>query len=195
MGRGQSANLSHEEEANANQDQQNANSAFQNAQKSLGDYSSQLSKFMDYGRSTYGQGGEFAADQNTIANTTAAAGTKSVAGDLALNRLRTGENSASYAPALATAKSNAEQNLTSQLAGADASRLDKLTAINQYGVQASSLPATVQAGLYGTSLGGSNSAFGNANSASAASPSFFDAFGQDLVSGAGAALGAYAAKA
>ena len=185
MGRSQSAKISQQSENNANQNQGNAQNAIAAANASLGDYSSNLNRFMNFGRSTYGQGGEYAADQNAIANTTASAGAKSVAGDLALNKLRTGQNTASYAPAIATAKSNAEQGVTSQLANADASRLDKLTALNQYGVQASSLPASIQAGLYGTSLGGSNAAMGTAANASAASPGFFDVFGQDLASAAG----------
>jgi hypothetical protein len=192
MGRTQSSQISQTSENNAQQDQGNAQGALAATNKALTDYSSNLSKYMDTGRATYGQSGEFAADQNTIGSTTAAAGTKSVAGDLALNSMRTGQNTAGYAPAVATAKSNAEQNLTSQLATADQSRLSNLNAVNQFGVTASALPAQVQAGMYGTSLGGSNSAMGTASSASTASPGFLDVFGQDLAAGAGAAAGAAA---
>jgi hypothetical protein len=171
------------------QNQQNAQTSFNNTNKTLSDYSSNLNQFLDYGRSTYGKSGEFAADQNTLSTGAAAAGTKSVAGDLAMNKLRTGANSASYAPTLATAKSNAEQNLTQQLAGADASRLGQLTAINQYGVSASALPAQIQAQLYGTSLSGANSALGVGQSASAADQSFGDVFGQSLASSLGKEIG------
>ena len=186
MGRSQSAQISQQSEQNSEQNQGNAQEALGATNKSLQDYSSNLNKFMNFGRQTYGANGEYMKDQNAIATTTAAGGANATKGDLALNSMRTGENTASYAPAVAEAQRQNEQGVTSQLANADSSRLDKLTAINQYGVQASSLPASVQAGLYGTSLGGSNAAMGTAASASAASPGFFDVFGQDLAQGAGA---------
>ena len=174
--------------ATSKQNQENAQTSFDNTNSTLKGYSSNLANFMKFGRDTYGQNGEFAADQNTLSSGAAAAGTKSVAGDLALNRLRTGQNSAGYAPALATAKSDAEQNLTQQLAGADTSRLANLTAINKYGVDASALPAQIQASLYGTSIGGANSALGVGQSASAADQSFGDVFGQSVASNLGKTL-------
>lgn len=194
MGRSESAQISKQSAANSAQDQGNAQTAIAATNKSLQDYSSNLKNFMGFGRKTYGQGGEFMKDQNAIANTTAAAGSNAIKGNVALNSMRTGENTAGDAASIAESQRGAERDMTSQLAGADASRLDKLTAINQYGVQASALPASVQSGLYGTSLGGSNQAEGTAASAAQASPGFWDVFGQDVASGAGAALGAYAGK-
>lgn len=190
MGRSESKQISKESEANAQLDQSNAQGALASTNKSLQDYSSNLKNFMDFGRSTYGANGEFMKDQNVLGTTTAAAGSNAIKGSLALNAMRTGANPAGYAGTVAQSQRDADKDLTSQLAGADASRLDKLTAINQYGVQASSLPASIQAGLYGTSLGGGNSAMGTAASASEASPGFFDVFGKDLAAGAGAAAGA-----
>lgn len=173
--------------ANSKSDQTNAQGALTATNDALNNYSSNLSQFMNYGRSTYGQNGEFAADENAISSGAASAGTKSVAGDMALNAMRTGSNTANYAPSLATAKSNAEQNLTTQLAGADQTRLQDLTNINEYGVQASALPAQVQAGLYGTSLSGSNSALGVGQQASSADQSFADTLPGDLTAAIGAA--------
>lgn len=194
MGRSESKQISQQSEANSAQNQGNAQTALTSTNKSLGDYKTSLDSFMKFGRQTYGANGEFMKDQNTLANTTAAAGTTNLKGDLATNALRTGENTAGYAGTAAESQRQSERDLTNQLATADSSRLDKLTAINQYGVQASALPSQVQAGLYGTSLGGSNAAMGTAASAAQASPGFFDVFGQDVAQGAGAALGAYAGK-
>lgn len=191
-GRSESKQISQQSEANSAQNQGNAQTALAATNDSLKKYSTNLDNFMSFGRKTYGSDGEFMKDQNTIANTTAKAGTTNLAGDLAVNKLRTGENSASYAPTVASSINQSEQALTDKLATADASRLDKLTMLNQFGVQASALPASVQSGLYGTSLGGSNAAMGTAASAAQASPGFFDVFGQDLAQGAGAALGSFA---
>lgn len=192
MGRSESKQISQESEQNAQQNQGNAQTALSGTNKSLGDYKSSLDSFMNFGRSTYGANGEYMKDENTLANTTAAAGATNLKGNLAMNAARTGENTAGYADTAAESQRQGERDLTSQLATSDASRLDKLTAINQYGVQASALPSQVQSGLYGTSLGGSNSAMGTAASAAAASPGFFDVFGQDVSQAAGAAIGAYA---
>lgn len=184
MGRSQSNQAFQQSEGQSAQDQANAQSSIAGANKSLTDYSSNLDNFMKFGRDTYGQNGEFARDENTIANTTASAGAKSTAADLALNKLRTGANSASYAPTLASSRNQQEQNLTNQLATADATRLQNLTGINQFGVQASALPAQIQSSLYGTSLSGATGTGGNAVSA-AKYPGFMEEFGQDLAGAAG----------
>lgn len=192
MGRSQSAQISKQAQANSTQDQANAESALGATNDALKQYSTNLNNFMKFGRDTYGQNGEFARDENTIANTTAAAGSRATAADLALNAQRTGANTAGYAGTVASARRQGQQDLTSQLAGADATRLQNLTNINQYGVQASALPAQVQSSLYGTSLSGGNSALGTSAQASAASPGFMDVFGQDLAQvaqGAGSAIG------
>jgi hypothetical protein len=145
---------------------------------------------MRHGRSTYGQNGEFAKDQNAIATTAAGAGSNAVKGDLALNALRTGENTAGYAGTVAESERQNQRDLTSQLAGADATRLQNLTNLNQFGVQASALPAQVQAGLYGT--GTSGSVGQGSNQASAAkTPGFFDQFLPAVVGAAGTAAAGF----
>ena len=152
MGRTESKQVSQQGMAQSSQDHANAQSALASANKSLAKHSSTLDSFMNFGRKTYGEGGEFQKTQNTIANTTAAAGTSGVAGNLALDAMRTGENTSNYAPTVAESARQSSRDLTSTLAGADADRLSRLTAINQFGVQASALPAEVQAGLYGRPL-------------------------------------------
>lgn len=168
--------------ANSEQDQTNAQSALTQTNKALGDYSSNLSKFMQFGRDTYGENGEFMKDQNTLANTTAAAGSNAIKGNLALNAMRTGANTAGYADTVAESQRSADRDLTTQLAGADASRLQNLTNINQFGVTASALPAEVQSQLYGSSLSASNGALGVAANASGNQKSFGDVFGQTFAS-------------
>jgi hypothetical protein len=82
------------------------------------------------------------------------------------------------------------RDLTDRLAGADADRLSRLTAINQYGVQASAVPAEVQASLYGTGTGGSGSQLSTAADA-AKTPSFWDQFLPAIAGGAGAAAAGF----
>lgn len=193
MGRSEQKKVVEQGTAQSAQDQNNAQATLSATNKSLGDYSGKLDSFMKFGRQIYGKNGEFAQDQNTIANTTAAAGTNKIAGDTALNAMRTGENTANAAPALAESTRAASRDLTSQLAGADATRLQQLTGINQYGVQASALPAQVRAGLYGTSIGGASGNLGPAAS-SANQPGFLDQLTGQLISAAGTVGAGFAKK-
>ncbi|MGH8358211.1 MAG: hypothetical protein ACRESF_12015 [Pseudomonas sp.] len=192
MGRSQSQAISDQSKANSAQDQTNAQTALTGTNTALKNYSDNLNNFMKFGRQTYGSNGEFMKDANTIATTGAAAGSKSIQGNAALHAMQTGENTGGYAGAEAESQRQADRDLTGTLATADSTRLQNLTNINQQGVQMSALPAQVQSSLYGTSLGGGNTAMGTAASASAAAPGFLDVFGSDLAQGAGAAIGAYA---
>src|SRR5258708_31524228 len=175
MGRAESKKVANQGMAQSATDQANAQAALGKANSNLAKYSSNLDNFMRFGRKTYGEGGEFIKTQNALANTTAAAGTSGVAGNLALNALRTGENTSGYAPTVAESARQSSRDLTDRLAGADADRLSRLTAINQFGVQASALPAEVQPGLYGTATGGAGSQLSTAADA-AKTPGFWDQF-------------------
>lgn len=180
--------------AQSEQQQKDAQTSFDATNKSLGDYSNKLNNFMKFGRQTYGKNGEFAQDQNTIANTTAAAGSNAIAGNLALNKLRTGENTANNAATVAESQRSADRDLTTQLATADQNRLQQLTSLNQFGVQSSALPAQVQAGLYGTGTGGASS---NLNPAAEAAkmPGFADQLTGELIQGAATVGAGFAAGA
>jgi len=134
-----------------------------------------VDRFLRFGRQTYGANGEFMRDANTLANTTAAAGQTNLTGNLALNALRTGQNTAGYAGTVAESQRQSSRDLTDRLATADANRLQQLTAVNQYGVEASKLPAQVQAGLYGAGTSGSTGQLDAASSA-AKTPGFWDTF-------------------
>jgi hypothetical protein len=190
MGRAESRKAANQGMAQSATDQANAQAALGKANSNLAKYSSNLDSFMRFGRKTYGEGGEFQKTQNALGNTTAAAGTSGVAGNLALDRLRTGDNTANFAPTVAESARQSSRDLTTQLAGADADRLSRLTTINQFGVQASALPAEVQSSLYGTSTGGSGSQLSTAADA-AKTPSFWDQFLPALAGGAGAAAAGF----
>ncbi len=183
MGRGQSTAAFNQSSAQSTQNQNNAQAALGKTNAAVGNYNNQLNNFLRFGRNTYGQNGEFMKDENALATQTAAAGSRAVSGDLAMRAMRTGENTAGYAAADAESRRQAEQALTGQLAKADSDRLQNLTAVNQYGVQASALPAQVYSSLYGSSLGAANSAEGNAVNA-AKTPGFWDTLAPALVGGA-----------
>lgn len=192
MGRSESRQAAQQASAQSAQDQANAQAALTAANKGLQDYSNNLNSFMKFGRQTYGTNGEYMKDQNAIATTAAGAGSNAVKGDLATNALRTGENTAGYGTAVAESERQNQRDLTSTLANADATRLQNLTNINQFGVQASALPAQVQAGLYGTGTSGSTGQ--GANQANAAkTPGFWDTFLPAVVGAAGQ-VGAAAIK-
>jgi hypothetical protein len=186
MGRTESKNVANQGMAQSKQDQANAQTSLTSTNTAVGDYSKNLNNFMKFGRQTYGANGEYMRDQNTLATTTAAAGANNLKSNLALNAMRTGENTGNYADTVAESQRQSSRDLTNQLATADANRLQQLTAINQYGVQASQFPATVQAGLYGTSVGGAGSQL-SAASGAAKTPGFWDTFAPALAQGAGAA--------
>src|SRR5713226_562142 len=184
--RGQAKAVSQQGRTQSAQDQANAQASLAATNKSVGDYNRNLGSFMKFGRATYGPNGEFLRDQNTLANTTAAAGANKIGGDLATNAFRTGENTAGYAGTLAESQREASRNLAAQLAKSDADRLEKLTALEQYGVDASKFPAGVYEALYGTGTSGSAAQLNPAAKA-AAQPSFFQQFGQDIIGAAGGA--------
>jgi hypothetical protein len=188
--RGTSKQVAQQGMAQSSQDQGNAQVALSSTNTSLGKYNDALNNFMRFGRATYGPNGEYMRDTNTLATTTAAAGEKALEGDLALEAGRTGENTAGYAGTVALDKQQNAQAIAAQLAQADQSRLQALTNINQYGVQASALPAEIQAQIYGTSTGGASSNLGPAASA-AAQPSGWDVFGTDLAAAAGGVAQAF----
>src|SRR6266404_9089314 len=78
-GRSEAKQVVNQVTAQSAQQEKNAQASFAGANKSIAEYSGNLDRFMKFGRDVYGQGGEFAKTQNTIANTTAAAGTNKIA--------------------------------------------------------------------------------------------------------------------
>jgi len=185
MGRSESKQAFQQSSSQSAQDQRNAQAALASTNKSVGDYTKNVNNFMRFGRQTFGANGEYMKDQNVLATTAAKAGSDKIGGDLALNAMRTGENTAGYAGTLAESQRQGSRDLTDQLARADANRLSQLTAVNQYGVDAAKFPAQVYGSLYGQGTSGASSEMGNASSA-AKMPGFWDTFAPALAQGAGA---------
>lgn len=190
MGRSESKQAFKQSSAQSREDQANAQSALNSTNSAVAGYNQNLNKFMRFGRQTYGANGEYAKTNNAIATNAAAAGSRAMEGDLALHALQTGENTAGYAPAVASERAQASQNMTNTLAGANADRLNKLASIEQYGVDASKYPSQVYSSLYGTGVSGANGQMSSATDA-AKTPGFWDQMAGDLVKGA-ATVGAAA---
>jgi hypothetical protein len=182
--RAQSKQVANQGMQQSAQNQENAQANLAATNNAVAAQQDATKRFMQFGRKTYGANGEFARTQNTIANTAAAAGSRATEGGLALHALRTGENTAGYATAAGENRRAASRDVTDQLARADSTRLDKLTAIQGIGLDASKFPAGVYSGLYGTSTGGAGSQLSSASNA-AKTPGFWDEFAPALAGAAG----------
>lgn len=169
----------------ANQDQSNAQTDRTAVNNNLQNYDRRLGDYMSWGDKTYGAGGDYMKTMNTVGNDVASAGAKTLGGNLALNKMRTGENTAGYAGTVAESGRESGRELTDFLGKANADRMSKLAGVKQFGVSASALPAQLQASMYGTDMSGANE---NAK---------FQDFGDELMTGligAGGEVGAGFAK-
>lgn len=184
--RGQSKKTAEQSRAQSAEDQATARASLAKTNSALDKYNTNVDNFMKFGRGTYGATGEYMRDANTLANTTAAAGTTSLKGALATNAVQTGENTSGYAGTAAEAEREASRNLTDRLAGADSDRLSKLTAVEGIGLDASKFPAQIQTDIYGKAVGGTGANIGAAADASR-TPGFWDVFAPALAQGAGTA--------
>lgn len=183
MGRSESKQAFQQSQATAAQDQANAQAALGQTNAAVTNYNNNLKNFMRFGRSTYGANGEFAKTTNAQATQAAAAGSRAMEGDLALNRMRTGENTAAYASAVGEERRKASQDMTNTEVNANADRLNKLASIEQTGLQASQFPVGVYQSLYGQGVSGANGQQASATDA-AKTPGFWDQMAGSLVQGA-----------
>lgn len=182
MSRGQSTSTFNTASGENSTDQGNATSAFGNTENAINNYSKNLASFVS--GNPYQAGGEYSRTINPALANTSDAGSNSLAGALQAQSLRTGQNSAA---GLATAKSGAQQNtrdLSTALASADQNRISSEAGYNTTGLNASAVPISANSSLYGTSLGGANSALGTEEGA-AKTPSFWDTVGSGLATGLG----------
>jgi hypothetical protein len=184
MGRSESKAAAKQSSEQSAQDQANAQGALAATNKGLQDYSTGLNKFMSFGRKTYGaerrvhERSKRHRDDCGGRWLECAEGRSGNCNRFAPEKIRLG-----YASTVAEDRRARQRDLTGDLAGADATRLQNLTNINQFGVQASALPSQVQAGLYGTGASASVGQGGNQASA-AKTPGFWDTFLPALVGGA-----------
>ncbi|HEV7523013.1 MAG TPA: hypothetical protein VGP89_18065 [Candidatus Angelobacter sp.] len=186
MSRGDSKKVVNAGLANSATDQANASSAFAGTNKAVGDYSNRLNTFIN--ANPYKAGGEFAQDQSQIAASAADTSSSAIKDKLARDAQTSGENTGGYANNVAEAQRQATRDQATHMAGADATRISAKSAYDKAGLDASALPADLQARLYGTSIQGRNGALGTAGD-SAKQPSFLDSLMPALI-GAGAQVGA-----
>lgn len=168
----------------------NAQSSLGSANTDISDYQDQLAKFVS--GNPYTAGGEYDRTIDSGLANTSDAGANSLAGALQGQSLRTGQNSAA---SLATAKSGAQQNtrdLSSALASAQGNRINSEAGYNQTALGASSTPAQIQSGLYGTSAGAAGGAL-NTQAGASTTPSFWDQVGGQFAKNLGNAPFAAAA--
>jgi hypothetical protein len=186
MGRSESKQVTQQSLDTSKNFQNQANQSFAATQGAIGDYQNRLNNFL--ARNPYTPGGEFQRNQNLINASTADAGNAAMKNTLDLAAQRSGENTAGFANNVAEAQRQTSRDLADQMAKADQARIDKETGIQQFGVQASALPADMQAKLYGTGAGESVGALNPAANA-ARTPGFWDEFGDAFASSLGKGLG------
>ena len=164
----------------------NAQNAEGAAQNDIGDYQSQLAKFVS--GNPYTAGGQYDQTINTGLANTSDAGSNSLKGALQSQALRTGQNSAADA---ATAASGARQNtrdLSNSLATGQQGRINSEAGYNQEALGASAQPAQMESSLYGSAGGQGNQELGTEEGA-AQTPSFWDTLGGTFAGGLGSGLG------
>ena len=183
MGRSESKQAFNDSQAAQQQTAAQAQQALDSTNTAMGDYKNKLNDLMNFGRSTYAPGGEYDRENTLLGTSVSSGGAESSADQLNDYDKRTGNMNAAQMGAAAEeiARGN-RRGLTDFLAGAAQDRMNKQTALEQYGVQASALPADVYSRIYGPATGGRSSALGNETNA-AQTPSFWDTFLPALVSG------------
>jgi hypothetical protein len=189
MGRSESKQAYKDSQAAQQQMAQQAQQALNSANSSLADYNNRLNDFMNFGRTMYAPGGEFDRENTLLGTSVSSGGADSSADQLNDYDKRTGNmNQAQTAAAAEEIARSNRRGLNDFLAAAANDRMNKQTAIEQYGVQASGLPADVYSRIYGTATGGRNSALGTETEA-AKMPGFWDSFGQAFAANFGKSLG------
>jgi hypothetical protein len=185
MSRGDSKKVTNAGLANSAADQANAAASFAGTNKAIGDYSNRLNEFI--GANPYKAGGEFAQDQSQIAASAADTSSSAIRDKLARDAITSGENTGGYANNVAEAQRQATRDQATHMAGADATRIGAKSAYDKAGLDASALPADLQARLYVTSISGANGALGVAGDASK-TPSFLDRLGGSFADTLGKAI-------
>jgi hypothetical protein len=186
MSRGQQSKVVNAGLANSAADQTAASNALTATNADLGDYTNRLNAFA--AANPYQAGGQFAQDQSQIASSAADTSSNAIQDSLARSTAASGENTGGVANNVAEAQRQATRDQATTMANADATRIGNKSAYDGSVLQASSLPADLQSRLYGSAIGGSNSALGVAGGA-AQTPSFLDTLGNSLAKSLGTVSG------
>lgn len=169
----------------------NAQNSYANANADIGDYEDQLSKYA--ASNPYGQGGQYQTTQNQILSNTSDAMAKSAGEALQSQALRTGGNTAGGVAATEQMEEQNNRDLSSNEAQANAQRIDKGAQYGQSVLNATEVPAQLEAGLASGQANAGNAALGEETKAGE-TPSWMDELGQGLIQGYQGAAAA-AAKA
>lgn len=187
MGRSESTAVANQGMAQSATNQANATTALGQTNDAVSKYNKQLQDYLNFGNQEFSPNGEMMRTSNTLANTNAQAGARATEGDLALNRLRTGANTANFAPTVAAGRRQGSLDQTNFMAQQNAARIAALAKVQETGLSASQFPAQAYGNIYGTSVGGAASNLSPAASASQV-PGFWDTFAPALAAGAGTAI-------
>lgn len=191
MGRSESKQAYNDSRAAQQQMAAQAQQALDKTNAAMTDYNNRLNDFMNFGRAMYAPGGEYDRENTLLGTSVSSGGAESTADQLSdFNKRTGGMNSAQMGAASEEIARSNQRGLTQFLAGAADDRMNKQTAIEQYGVGASALPADVYGRIYGTATGGEEGALGDETKA-AQTPGFWDSFGQAFASGLGSSLGSF----
>ena len=193
MSRSNSANISSTAQTNSATDQTNAENA-QNAENAdIGNYESQLSKYA--AENPYTSGGEYQTSQNQTMAANADVGSSALTNQLQTQAQRTGQNAGAANATAAEAARQNQRDLSAGEASDNATRIGNEAGYNQGVVNASEIPAQLEAGEASADLDAANNSLGTAQQASASSPSFWDEILQGSISAGQAAAGAAAGAA
>lgn len=183
MGRSESKQAYNDSRAAQQQMAAQAGQALEKTGAAMASFDNNLQNFLNLGRSNYTPGGEYDRENTLLGASVASGGAESSADQLNNFDKRTGNmNSAQTAAAAEEIARSNQRGLTDFMSSADKDRMDRQMAVEQYGVQASELPAEIYSRLYGIATGGRSGALSNETSA-AQTPGFWDSFLPALVSG------------
>lgn len=135
---------------------QNAQNSYNNAQTDIGDYQAQLSKFA--AANPYGTGGAYQTAVNQSTANTADAASQAAAQAMQGSAVRTGQNAAGAVGATTAIDEANTRNLMAQQATNNASRINSGANYGQQVLNATQVPATMEANLAGQQAGAGNTA-------------------------------------
>jgi len=142
----------------------------------------------------YKQGGQYGQTFGNLFAANAAGGQGATEDYFRNLGTRTGEGTTAQMVSAAEEASRAgRRDEALNEAKAEENRFDKENAYQQYGVQASQLPADVYSRIYGTATGGRDAALGSQVQA-ASQPGFWDQMAGSLISGAATVGAGFAGK-
>ena len=186
MSRSQQQGVLTTAENNSGADQTAATDARTAETADIGSYQAQLAKFA--AANPYTQGGQYDTAESRKLAGVADAGSAAITSRLQTQAGRTGQNPAgATATAAEVARANL-RDLSTAGAGATQTRIADQAGYNDKVLGATEVPAQLEAGVYGTSVGAANGALNTAGGA-AQTPGFWDDLGTSFAKSLGTTAG------